>query len=71
MGKDFVLVMDGYHVVTGTGVDALLAGLARHWPPALHLVPITPRSAAAAREPAGKGQLTEIRTYDLQFTAPR
>lgn len=71
VGKDFVLVLEDYHVVTGTEVDALLAGLARHWPPALHLVLITRRDPllplAGLR---AKGQLTEIRTRDLQFTTP-
>ncbi|MFN8478345.1 MAG: LuxR C-terminal-related transcriptional regulator [Kouleothrix sp.] len=66
---DFVLVLDDYHTVASTSVDALLALIAEHMPPPMHLV-ITTREDPAlplARLRA-RNQLTEIRTADLRFT---
>lgn len=66
---DFVLVFDDYHTVDSPLVDALLAFLVEHLPPAMHLV-ITTREDPAlplARLRA-RNQLTEIRTADLRFT---
>lgn len=66
---DFVLVLDDYHAVDSTSVDALLAFMVKHMPPPMHLV-ITTREDPAlplARLRA-RNQLTEIRTADLRFT---
>ena len=66
---DFVLVLDNYHLVSGTVVPGFLGELERHWPQAMHLVLLSryapPLSLAALR---ARGQLTEIRARDLRFT---
>ena len=68
--RDFILVLDDYHTISGVEVPNLLAGLARHWPRPLHIVMTTrqnpPLPLARLR---AKGQLSEIRTRDLRFTA--
>ncbi|MFN8467854.1 MAG: LuxR C-terminal-related transcriptional regulator [Caldilineaceae bacterium] len=69
--REFVLVLDDYHAISGTAVAELLAGLTRHWPRTLHLVLITRRNPLLPLVSLrAKGQLTEIRTRDLQFTPP-
>jgi LuxR family transcriptional regulator, maltose regulon positive regulatory protein len=69
--REFVLVLDDYHAISGTAVAELLGGLARHWPHTLHLVLITRRNPLLPLVSLrAKGQLTEIRTRDLQFTPP-
>ncbi|MEZ4869501.1 MAG: LuxR C-terminal-related transcriptional regulator [Caldilineaceae bacterium] len=65
----FLLVLDDYHVIDSQPVDQALAFLIEHQPPQMHLV-ITTRedpSLPLARLRA-RGQLTELRATDLQFT---
>jgi LuxR family maltose regulon positive regulatory protein len=65
-----VLVLDDYHLVDAAPVHASLAFLLEHLPPGLHLV-LASRSdppLPLARLRAG-GQLSELRTSDLRFTA--
>ncbi len=67
--KHFVLVLDDYHLITGQAINELLIALLRHPPQAMHLVlatrsdPALPLANLRAR-----GQLLEIRRYDLRFT---
>ncbi|MCQ3937846.1 MAG: helix-turn-helix transcriptional regulator [Chloroflexi bacterium] len=66
----FLLILDDYHVVDSKSVDEALAFLVERLPPQMHLV-ITARedpSLPLARLRA-RGQLTELRAADLQFTA--
>ena len=70
-GEDeIVLVLDDYHLVDARQVHASLAFLLEHLPPGLHLVlasrsdPPLPLARLRAR-----GQLAELRTDDLRFTA--
>jgi LuxR family maltose regulon positive regulatory protein len=68
--NEIVLVLDDYHLVDARQVHASLAFLVEHLPPALHLVlasrsdPPLPLARLRAR-----GQLTELRTDNLRFTA--
>ena len=68
--NEIVLVLDDYHLVDARQVHASLAFLLEHLPPGLHLVlasrsdPPLPLARLRAR-----GQLTELRTDDLRFTA--
>ncbi len=67
--QEFTLVLDDYHLISGTGVPNLFAEFQRHWPQPLHLVLISryvPVGMLASMR--AKGQLTEIRTRDLRFT---
>ena len=51
--SDFIFVLDDYHTVIGVEVSNLLSGLARHWPPPLHLAGAhTPQPATAAGQAA-------------------
>jgi LuxR family maltose regulon positive regulatory protein len=65
-----VLVLDDYHLIDARQVHASLAFLLEHLPPGLHLVlasrsdPPLPLARLRAR-----GQLAELRTDDLRFTA--
>ncbi len=65
----FVLVLDDYHVISTSTVHQQLAFLLDHQPPQLHVFILTredpplPLSRLRAR-----GQVTEIRQSDLQFT---
>ena len=65
-----VLVLDDYHLINARQVHASLAFLLEHLPPGLHLVlasrsdPPLPLARLRAR-----GQLAELRTADLRFTA--
>ncbi len=64
------LVLDDYHLIDARPVHASLAFLIEHLPPGLHLVlasrsdPPLPLARLRAR-----GQLAELRTDDLRFTA--
>ena len=64
-----VLVLDDYHVITSTTVNAALTLLLDNAPPNLHLVISTrsdpPIPLARLRS---RGQVVEIRTDDLRFT---
>ncbi len=68
--NEMVLVLDDYHLVNARQVHTSLAFLLEHLPPGLHLV-LASRSdppLPLARLRAG-GQLAELRTDDLRFTA--
>lgn len=70
LAADFLLILDDYHVVTNPHIHELLGLLLRHPPARLHLVVATrldpPWPLATLR---ARGQLTELRFPDLQFTA--
>ena len=67
--NSFILVLDDYHDVEGTAVDAALGFLIDHLPPQIHLViasredPHLPLARLRVR-----GQLTELRATNLRFT---
>ncbi|SLJ98661.1 LuxR C-terminal-related transcriptional regulator [Arthrobacter sp. P2b] len=68
-GKEFILVLDDYHLIEKRPVHDALAFLLDHLPPQLHLVIATrsdpPLSLARLRS---RGELTELRAADLRFT---
>jgi LuxR family maltose regulon positive regulatory protein len=67
--QGFILVLDDYHVIDSNLVDEALTFLIERLPPRMHMV-ITTREDPAlplARLRA-RGQLTELRASDLQFT---
>lgn len=65
----FLLILDDYHVIDSKPVDEALAFLVERLPPQMHLViatredPSLPLTRLRVR-----GQLTELRATDLQFT---
>ncbi len=67
--KDFVLVLDDYHLVDSKGVHHLITFLLDHLPPQMHLIIATrsdpPLPLSRYRS---QNQLTEIRAADLIFT---
>lgn len=65
----FLLILDDYHVIDSKPVDEALAFLVERLPPQMHLVIATREdpSLPLARLRA-RGQLTELRATDLQFT---
>jgi LuxR family maltose regulon positive regulatory protein len=69
ISDNFVLVLDDYHLIDTQAVDQVLTFLLEHQPPQLHLVIATredpPLPLARLR---ARGQLTELRAADLQFT---
>ncbi len=70
VSEEFALVLDDYHVVDNQAIDQALAFLLAYLPPHMHLV-ITTRedpNLPLARLRV-RGQLTELRTADLRFTA--
>jgi len=66
---DFILVLDDYHTLNSEPIDHALTFLLEHLPPQMHLVIATREdpSLPLARLRA-RGQLTELRAADLQFT---
>jgi LuxR family maltose regulon positive regulatory protein len=68
--KDFVLILDDYHVIDARPLDDALIFLLEHLPPRMHLVIATredpPFPLASLR---ARGQMTELRAADLRFTA--
>lgn len=68
-GREFVLVLDDYHLIQASPVHDALTYLLDHQPPQMHLViasradPPLPLARLRAR-----GQLTELRQSDLRFT---
>ena len=67
--KNFMLVLDDYHLADARVVDQALTFLLEHLPPQMHLV-ITTRedpNLPLARLRV-RGQLTELRAFDLRFT---
>ena len=67
--KEFVLVLDDYHLIEQTEIHASLNFLLDNLPPQMHLVITTrsdpPLSLARRR---GRGQLLDLRAGDLRFT---
>ncbi|MBI5943325.1 MAG: helix-turn-helix transcriptional regulator [Chloroflexi bacterium] len=65
----FLLILDDYHVIDSKPVDEALAFLVERLPPQMHLVIATREdpSLPLARLRV-RGQLTEMRATDLQFT---
>ncbi|MBI5932507.1 MAG: helix-turn-helix transcriptional regulator [Chloroflexi bacterium] len=65
----FLLILDDYHVIDSKPVDEVLAFLVERLPPQMHLVIATREdpSLPLARLRV-RGQLTELRAADLQFT---
>ena len=67
-GRDVVLVLDDYHLITTEALHQALASLVEHAPTSLHLViatrtdPALPLARLRAR-----GQLCEVRAAQLQF----
>jgi LuxR family maltose regulon positive regulatory protein len=70
MTRDFVLVLDDYHLIDSKLIDKALAFFVECLPPQMHLViatredPHLPLARLRAR-----GQLTELRAADLCFTS--
>ncbi|MBE0672619.1 MAG: AAA family ATPase [Anaerolineales bacterium] len=68
-GLRFIFVLDDYHIIDSKPVDNALAFLIEHLPPQMHMViatredPQIPLARLRAR-----GQLTELRAADLQFS---
>jgi LuxR family maltose regulon positive regulatory protein len=69
-GRDFVLVLDDYHVITAEPIHRGIAFLLEHLPPQMHLVLATRADppVSLTRLRAG-GHLTEFRAADLRFGA--
>jgi LuxR family maltose regulon positive regulatory protein len=67
----FLLVLDDYHTIESTAIDAALTFLIEHLPPHMHLV-ITTREDPPFPLPRlrARQQMTELRAADLRFTAP-
>ena len=67
--RDFILVLDDYHVIRDQAIHELMVELLRHPPPAMHLVlvarsnPPLPLSSLRSR-----GRIVELREADLRFT---
>ena len=67
--QEFILVLDDYHLITGTAVPDLFGEFERHWPQPMHLVLLSRyRPALSLASLRAKGHLTEIRVRDLRFT---
>lgn len=67
--KDFVIVLDDYHIIDSSEVDETMSFLLEHCPPQMHIVIATredPNLPLARLR--GRGQLTELRAADLRFT---
>jgi LuxR family maltose regulon positive regulatory protein len=69
VSKDFILVLDDYHVVDSNHVDRALSFLLEHQPPHMHLVLATREDPdlRLARLRA-RGRLNELRAADLRFS---
>ncbi len=69
ISNNFVLVLDDYHVIDSQPVDQALTFLIEHQPPRMHLI-IASREDPPLRlsRLRARGQLTEVRAADLQFT---
>ena len=67
--KDFIVVLDDYHLIVAESVHAGIAFLLDHLPPKMHLIISTrvdpPLPLSHLR---GKGTLLEIRADDLRFS---
>src|SRR5215216_2063982 len=67
--RDFVLVLDDYHVIHSEAVHDALAFLLDYSPPPLHLI-VAGRASPPLRLPKlrARGSLTELGAPDLRFT---
>ncbi len=69
VGSDLVLVLDDFHVIDASDVQAQVSSLLEHLPPSAHMVITTrvdpPFPLARLR---AQGQLVEVRAADLRFT---
>ncbi|MGB3712818.1 MAG: LuxR C-terminal-related transcriptional regulator [Candidatus Promineifilaceae bacterium] len=64
-----VLVIDDYHVISESNIDALLSELLKHPPRHLHLVVVTRTDPLInLNRLRALGQVTEIRTQQLRFS---
>ena len=71
VARDFVLVLDDYHLISEQSVHDLLAALLQHPPHRLHLVIATRQDPPLPlRLLRARGQVTEIRGHDLRFSTP-
>jgi LuxR family maltose regulon positive regulatory protein len=69
--RDFVLVLDDYHVISEQLVHDLLAALLQHPPRRMHLVIVTRQDPPLPlRLLRARAQVTEIRGQDLRFSVP-
>ena len=68
--REFILVLDDYHLIQTPSIHTALAHLLDHLPPRMHVViatradPLLPLARMRARE-----ELTELRAADLRFTS--
>ena len=69
ISRDFVLVLDDYHLIDAQPVHSAIAFLLDHLPPQMHLV-IASRSdpPLPLSRLRGRGELAELRASDLRFT---
>ncbi len=67
--KEFVLLLDDYHLIDSQAIHQALTFLLNHLPPKMHLIITTradpPLSLSRLR---ARGQMTELRVDDLRFT---
>ena len=71
LARDFVLVLDDYHLISEQSVHDLLSALLQHPPHRLHLVIATRQDPPLPlRLLRARGQVTEIRGHDLRFSTP-
>ncbi|MCU0501912.1 MAG: hypothetical protein MUC51_09125, partial [Anaerolineae bacterium] len=71
LGRDFILVLDDYHIISEPSVHSLLAALLQHPLHRMHLVIVTRQDPPLPlRMLRARGQVTEIRGQDLRFSAP-
>jgi ATP/maltotriose-dependent transcriptional regulator MalT len=66
----FILVLDDYHNIHEKAVHDLMAAYMSHPPKSMHLMLLTRRDPPLLTSKLrGRGQVNEIHTFDLQFTA--
>jgi LuxR family transcriptional regulator, maltose regulon positive regulatory protein len=71
LDRDFVLVLDDYHLISEQPVHDLLAALLQHPPKCMHLVLATRQDPPLPlRLLRARAQVTEIRGHDLRFSVP-
>ncbi len=71
MERDFVLVLDDYHIISAQPVHDLLAALLQHPSHRMHLVIATRQDPPLPlRLLRARAQITEIRGQDLRFSVP-
>jgi LuxR family maltose regulon positive regulatory protein len=68
--KNFILVLDDYHVIHDKAVQDLLIELLKHPPGPMHLVLVTRRDPSMPLTThRARSRMTEIRIQDLRFSA--